>query len=244
MSLSSTPRRHGRRLPRGQIIRLLVLLVLLAGAFLVASRAGWLGSPAPELLRGALARVRSVPALPLWFVLVYIAATALALPAWVLTLAGGALFGTLLGTTLSWGGATLGATLAYLLGSTLGRGALHALLGHRAAALDRLSTRHGFRTLLRLRLLPIVPFNLLNYAAALAGVRPRDFVGATALGILPGTFVYTYFASALVAGVAGARTRAFLNVLTAGGLLVLLSFLPALGRRRGWWAGAGAAPHR
>jgi uncharacterized membrane protein YdjX (TVP38/TMEM64 family) len=84
---------------------------------------------------------------------------------------------------------------------------------------------------LRLRLLPLVPFNVLSFAAGLAGVPFRPYLAATALGILPGTIVYTYFADSLLAGVEGASRQAFARVAAAGALLLAVSFGPALVRR-------------
>lgn len=107
--------------------------------------------------------------------------------------------------------------------------------GERAAGLrergDALGERAGFATVLRLRLLPIVPFNVLSFAAGLAGIPFRAYLAATAIGIVPGTVVYTYFADSLLAGVEGASRRAFVRVLVAAALLLAISFAPALVRR-------------
>ena len=108
------------------------------------------------------------------------------------------------------------------------------VLGGRAAAVDAFANAHGFLTLLRLRLIPIVPFNAINVGAGVSGVGLRPYVAATALGILPGTAVYTYFADALLSGASGsgpARHRAFIRVLIAGVLVIALSFVPSLARR-------------
>ena len=182
-------------------------------------------------LAGAIERVREVPALPILFVLGYALAAGVGLPATAFTLAGGAIFGTLLGSLLNWLGAMLGALTAYALARQLGSGAVRSLLGRHAGKLDSLTGRTGFATLLRLRLVPIVPFNALNFAAGLAPVPIRAYALATAIGILPGTVVYTYFADSLVAGVTGARNRALLHVAIAGALLIAISFGPALARR-------------
>jgi uncharacterized membrane protein YdjX (TVP38/TMEM64 family) len=80
----------------------------------------------------------------------------------------------------------------------------------------------------------VVPFNLLNLAAGLAGMPWRTFTAATALGIVPGTVIYTFFADAIVTGTAGASRAAFTRLLVAGGLLLLLTFAPAAARRLGW----------
>ncbi len=172
------------------------------------------------------------PALaPLVFMLLYTLATALALPGSALTLAGGALYGIWPGLLLNWAGAMLGATLAFVLARRLGRDFVARRLKGRAAARDERAGRYGFRTILFLRLIPLVPFTALNYGAALSAVRARDYVAATAVGIVPACFAYTYFAEAILAGSLEARRSAYLHVLLAGGLLAALSLLPVVWRR-------------
>ena len=183
---------------------------------------------------GVVARIRALrelPAAPVLFVLLYAVLVMLALPGSSLTLAGGAVFGFGAGSLLNWVGATLGATGAYLLARSLGREAAQSLLGRRAQTLDRFVSDHGFLAMLRLRLIPLVPFNALNFGAGFAGVRARDYFTATALGIIPGTLVYTYFADALLSGVDGASRQAWTRLAIAAGLLILLSFVPALVKR-------------
>lgn len=214
--------------------KLALLAAIVAAAVLAARWAGFSRFTEVEALAGAVREVRELPFAPLLFVAFYAAIAAFGLPALALTLAGGAIFGLGWGTLLNWLGATLGALGGYLLARSLGRDAVARLLGAHAARLDRLATAHGFGAILRLRLLPIVPFNALNFAAGVAGVPLRAYVLGTALGIVPGTFVYTYFADSLLAGAAGAREQALLRVAVAGALLVLLSFLPAAARRLGW----------
>ena len=97
--------------------------------------------------------------------------------------------------------------------------------------LDGLVERGGFANIFRLRLLPVVPFNLLSFAAGLAGVPLRAYLLGTALGIVPGTIVYTYFADSLIGGAEGASRAALVRVGIAATLLLALSFAPALVRR-------------
>ncbi|HET9984053.1 MAG TPA: VTT domain-containing protein [Longimicrobiales bacterium] len=180
-----------------------------------------------------LARIRAAPAAPVVFVVVYAVAAGLALPGSALTLAGGAVFGLWPGVALNLAGAVAGATAAFLLARGLGREFVSRRLHGRVAALDREAERHGFRAILLLRLVPLVPFNALNYGAGLSAVRLRDYVLASAVGMLPGTFAYTYFAEAILAGSLEARRDAYLHMILAGALLMLLSLLPLLLRRRG-----------
>lgn len=192
-----------------------------------------------EGILGWIEALRGWPWAPVVFVPAYAAAVALGLPGSALTLAGGAVFGVGWGTVFNWLGANLGANLAYLLARLLGREGLVWVLGsgkrgRRALArIDRAVVSHGFRGLLTLRLIPAVPFNLLNFAAGLVGMSWAPYALATAVGILPGAFVYTLFADALLQGSAQASREAFLRLVLAGLLLVVLTFLPGrLVRRR------------
>ncbi|WP_353266168.1 VTT domain-containing protein [Gemmatimonas sp.] len=227
-----------RSISRGPWFRFALFVLVLLAAWLVARTTGTLDLLQSDRLPSLIREVRRVAWAAPAFVLTYAVVATVGLPATPLTLAGGALFGPWLGTCVNWLGATLGATGAYLLARTLGRDAVRSLLGARAGALDALAGDQAFGSLLRLRLLPIVPFNGINFGAGLAGVRPGSYVLATALGIVPGTAVYTYFADALLAGVDGAREAALVRVAIAGVLLVLLSFLPALAKRAGWLSAA------
>jgi len=225
-SLATPPPRRGRG-----YVRLAAFVAILAAAGYAAYRLGAFELGDPQRFGDVIRRSRDVPALPVLFVLAYVIATVFGVPGTVFTLAGGAVFGIVLGSILNWTGATLGAVGAYTLARQLGSDAVRDLLGRRATALDTLTSKVGFATLFRLRLIPVVPFNALNFAAGLVPVPFRAYVLSTALGIIPGTVVYTYFADSLVAGVTGARDRAFLHVAIAGALLIALSFVPTLVRR-------------
>jgi uncharacterized membrane protein YdjX (TVP38/TMEM64 family) len=225
--------RGGRLDRRAGIVRLAVLALILGGAGYGAHRLGILELSDPRRMAEAIRSVREVPALPVLFVVAYALAATIGLPATVFTLAGGAIFGTGLGSVLNWAGATLGASGAYALARAVGGDAVHGILGRHAAKLDSLTQRAGFATVFRLRLIPLVPFNALNFAAGLAPVPFRAYVLSTALGIIPGTVVYTYFADSLIMGATGARDRAFVHVAIAGALLIAVSFAPALARRLG-----------
>jgi len=238
-----------RSAPRwGAFLRLAIFIVVLITMWTAARLLGVEAYISPERIGTTIRDARDVPFAPAIFVVAYIAATTIGLPALPLTLAGGAIFGVGAGIALTWLGATLGATGAFLLARALGGDALRRLLGARAGTLDRLLGDGAFLTMLRLRLIPVVPFNALNFGAGLAGVRATHYVAATAIGILPGTSVYTYFADALLAGADGARQTAFVRVAIAGALLLALSYLPALAKRAGWISvvlltlGVGALP--
>jgi len=132
------------------------------------------------------------------FVAIYIVVVALSIPgALFLTITSGILFGTLIGGTASVVGATSGATVIFL----VARSACGENLVRRAGPLAR-KLADGFRAdafnyLLFLRLVPAFPFFLVNLVPALAGVKVRTFVAATAIGIVPATFAFAFFGSGL-----------------------------------------------
>jgi uncharacterized membrane protein YdjX (TVP38/TMEM64 family) len=207
-----------------------LLAVILVAAFVFARHV--------ELSHGGLAtfahRARALRdaryAIPL-FLIIYAVAGTLGVPGSILTLTGGAVFGFELGTLLNWIGATIGAIGGYWLARVVGRDALERLGGRKIYALEKLADAHAFSTVLRLRLIPVLPFNALNFACGLVGLDFVSYLAGTMIGDLPVTAAYTYFADALLSGVAGARRAALFHASVAGGLLILLSFLPGLIRR-------------
>ena len=141
------------------------------------------------------------------FVGLYIAVVAMSLPgATILTIAGGVLFGTLIGGAAAIVGATIGATILFLIART----AFGEFLTRRAGPwLARLAD--GFRDdafsyLLFLRLVPVFPFWLVNLAPAMFGVGVAAFVGATLIGVIPGAFAYAFVGAGLDNAVAAQET--------------------------------------
>lgn len=216
---------------RSGVARLALFVLILAVAVLVGWKLGLFELRDRKALLGLVRRVRGVPLLAPAFVAAYAAAVTFGLPASLFTLAGGVLFGFWFGFLLNWLGATLGAVFAYTFASALCGDGCRGLLGRWAETLEEVATKHGLIGTLRLRLIPVVPFSLLNFGAALAGVRRRDYYIATALGIIPGTAVYTFFADSLLQGAAGAGRHALIRVAVAGAVLLLLSFVPAFVHR-------------
>lgn len=128
---------------------------------------------------------------PLVFLVLFAISTLAFFPKPVLNAAAGALFGIPEGLALAVAGTTLGALLAFGLGRGLGRDAVRPLLKKKfVAAMDRRLTDQGFRSVLLLRIVPGMPFQAVNFAAAFSGVRLSAFTAATAVGVLPGTAAY------------------------------------------------------
>ena len=173
----------------------LIVLIVVIGALAAAL---WL-LPVKDYLVSALEWTKSLgPWGPLFVVLFYIVACVLFLPGSVITLGAGFLFGVPVGLASVWAGATLGACAAFLVGRTVARDWVsRKVQDHpKFAAIDAAVGREGFKIMALLRLSPVVPFNFLNYALGLTKVSFRDYALATALGILPGGLMYTYFGSA------------------------------------------------
>jgi uncharacterized membrane protein YdjX (TVP38/TMEM64 family) len=171
---------------------LLLILALLAVALAsgLLGQLNWVSLAAHETALRRLVAVAPATA-GAAYVAAYAAAVALSLPLGaLLTVSGGLLFGTLIGGMLAVAGATTGAILLFL----AARSALAPLLAARAGPfLDRVRPglqRDGFSYLLVLRLIPMVPFWLVNLAPALVGIPLATFAGATFIGIMPATFVF------------------------------------------------------
>ncbi len=218
----------------------LPLLLLLLGG--VAWSVGLGHALSWQALAANLAQLRQVasshPRLaPLAFASFYVVTAALSLPyGALLSIAGGVLFGPLEAVLCIVPGATVGATLLFL----AARSAFGALLRERAASL--LATvrpgleRDGFSYLLSLRLLPVVPFWLANLAPALVGMRLAPFVGATAIGIVPGALLFATVGAGLGDVLAAGGAPDFWSILTPRvlaerGGLALLALAPVVWRR-------------
>ena len=133
---------------------------------------------------------------PVVFMLVYAAGVCLFIPGTLLTGLGAAIFGAYWGFVYVWSGAMLGAALAFLIGRTLGRDFAASLIGDRLRKYDDAIRRNGFATVLYLRLV-YFPFTPLNFGMGLTSVRFRDYIFGTGLGIMVGTFVFTFFIGTL-----------------------------------------------
>jgi uncharacterized membrane protein YdjX (TVP38/TMEM64 family) len=223
--------RVGRTHP---FLKLALLVAIIAGAAVVLRATPFGEYFDRERLLDALSAVRSSVWAPLVYVVGYAAATAVALPGSVLTIVGGAVFGFGWGALLVTIGANVGASAAFLLARGLGRDGIERLLGSRLAGLDRATAQHGFVGLLILRLIPLVPFNALNFGSGLTAMRWRDYAVATVIGILPGTLVYVFFADALVQGSTTASAEARTRLFIAAGLFLVLTLIPLIARRLGF----------
>lgn len=164
----------------------LALLAVLIVAVVVAEYVwGWSGV---SVLRERVEAAGPLGAVA--FVVGYAALCLLPAPKSVLTALGGLLFGLWWGALLAWVGAMVGAVAGFWLGRLLGREAVDRLLRGRLERADRLLSEHGLGAVVTARLIPVLPYTGLNYSAGLTGVRFRDYVVGTALGMVPGSLAY------------------------------------------------------
>lgn len=159
---------------------------------------------------------------------IYVVATALSLPgAALITLAGGAIFGLLWGTVIVSFASTIGATLAFLASRFLLRDTVQARFGRRLTDINRGLERDGAFYLFTLRLIPVVPFFLINLLMGLTRMKARTFYAVSQIGMLAGTVVYVN------AGTQLARIDSLQGILSPAliGSFVLLGVFPLIARR-------------
>jgi len=129
---------------------------------------------------------------PVVFILIYAGGVCLFVPGTLITAIGAAIFGPYWGFLYVWLGAMIGASTAFLVGRSLGREFAASLIGDRLRRYDDAIERNGFATVLYLRLV-YFPFTPMNFGMGLTRVRFRDYFFGTGLGIIVGTFIFTFF---------------------------------------------------
>ena len=177
---------------------------------------------------------------PLVFIAGYGVAVVAFIPGSLLTLAGGAIFGLLEGTVYVFVAAVLGLAGAFLVARYAARGFVERQVqdNKRFTAIDRAVGDQGLKIVFLLRLSPVFPFNLLNYALGLSQVSFRDYLFAS-LGMIPGTLLYVYYGklagdvAALAGGAAVEKDAAYYAVLIVGlvATVVVTTFVTRLARR-------------
>jgi uncharacterized membrane protein YdjX (TVP38/TMEM64 family) len=165
------------------------------------------------------------------FIVTYVIVTGLSLPgAVILTLAGGFLFGAVFATLFVNIGATTGATLAFLTARYLLRDTVERKFGKWLGPFQNGFAKNAFSYLLTLRLIPLFPFFVVNLVSGLTRVNVGTYVAATAVGIIPGSFVYAY-AGRQLGTINSLKEIASPNVVGAFVLLGLLALVPVVYKR-------------
>ena len=186
------------------ICRYLPLLITFSGTFLLTTPPAFAvessastGFNPQTILFHALTWVDSLGAVgAIAFIIIYILATVAFFPGSILTLGAGVVFGVVLGSFYVFIGATIGATVAFLVGRYLARGWVAEKIqgNNKFQAIDEAVGKEGLKIVLLTRLSPIFPFTLLNYAYGVTGVSLKDYLIGCA-GMIPGTIMYVYIGS-------------------------------------------------
>jgi uncharacterized membrane protein YdjX (TVP38/TMEM64 family) len=176
------------------IIKAAILLIFIAGAIFLVRFTPIKNYLTPQALGDFLETVGYWA--PLIFIMIYATGVCLFLPGTLLTGLGGAIFGAYWGFVYVWFGAMAGASAAFFIGRTLGREFASSLIGDKLKKYDDAIERNGFATVLYLRLV-YFPFTPMNFGMGLTKVHFWDYFIGTGLGIVVGTFIFTFFIGTL-----------------------------------------------
>ncbi|GAA3236140.1 hypothetical protein GCM10017691_34110 [Pseudonocardia petroleophila] len=198
----------------------------LLGAFVVAAVVVALTVGVPPLPEVRAAVADAGWAGPVLFAALYAGLSLTPVPATVLSIAAGVLFGWAVGVPVVMAGAFTGAAIGFLLARHLGRTALDGVGGERLARLDAFLRRRGLVAVLAVRMVPILPFAVINMACGLSALRTRDYLVGSGLGMLPAVTAFVGI------GAYGTEPGSLPFLVSAGGLALLLVGGAVLARRR------------
>lgn len=218
---------HHRKSPLARaLIKLAILVLLVGGAFAALRFTPLRDYLEKERLTALLEQLRHAWWSPLALLGLYAITAPAGMPMTPLIVAGGIVFGAWWGGLLNLLGTFIGATASFLLGRALGHEVILHVAGDRLRKVERILHRHGFWSLVRVRFLPI-PFALVNYGAAFAGVRLPAFLTASAIGLAPAMLSFTYFSAAIANAAAGERGAVVRNMILSLVALIALSLIPS-----------------
>ena len=209
------------------VIKALILAAFIIGAILLVRFTPVKQYLTPEALGRYLDMVGMWA--PVIFIIIYAAGICLFIPGTLLTGVGAAIFGPYWGFVVVWIGAMIGAGAAFIIGRTLGREFAASLIGDRLKKYDDAIERNGFATVLYLRLV-YFPFTAMNFGMGLTKVHFWDYFAGTGLGIIVGTFIFTFFVGTLKeVWVSGNWTELMsYKVFFSVGLFVFSLFIPKI----------------
>ena len=210
-----------------KLTRVILFLVIIAGIVLAIIYGEFFNAEALQTW------VKNAgPVGPLLFMLIYALGTVFFLPGSVMTMAGGVLFGPVWGTFYNLTGSTFGATLAFLVARYLASDWVEQKSGGRLKQLKQGVEGEGWRFVAFVRLVPLFPFILLNYALGLTRIKLSHYIIASFVCMLPGAIAYTYLGYAGREALAGGGSWIQKSLLALA-LLAIVAFLPRLiGRLR------------
>ena len=218
-------------------------LIIIAAGFAIAYFMGWTKYLNPQLLVENADYLQNLVQenfllVLIGFIALYAVLTVFMLPASILTVASGFLFGTLVGAPAVVLGATIGACALFIAAKTSLQETLKGVAGPFIEKMEKEYNERPFSYLFTLRLIPVFPFAVANIAPALLGAKFKDYLITTAIGIIPGTVAYSLIGNGLRETIksAGANTdeinvgalmgETFINMLPAFGMLILVALIP------------------
>ncbi|MFH0728550.1 MAG: VTT domain-containing protein [Pseudomonadota bacterium] len=217
----------GRVAAGGGKLKKILILLLIVAVIAGIHFSGLLRYFDPQTLRATVASWGILA--PVAYMLLYTLAPALFLPGLPITLAGGILFGPVWGVVYSITGATAGASLAFLISRYVARNWIRAkLTGPRWRQLERNVEKNGWKIVAFTRLVPLFPFNLLNYAFGLTPVRFLPYVVTSFICMLPACIAFIVFSSSLPDLIKGNVSPGFIIGIL---LMVLVSLMPSMIRK-------------
>lgn len=169
---------------------------------------------------------------PVLFLIVYCVATIILLPTMVLTLAGGVIFGPIIGTILNLFGATFGAAVSFLISRHLIYDWFSQIKGEKINKIITGVNKKGWLFVALLRLFPIVPFNLVNYGLGITGIKFRLYIITTFIFLIPTEIIYTYFGYAGISALSRPEQLYKNGGILLSGLLILFLCIIKLVKRK------------
>lgn len=214
--------------PKG-VWKPILFIVLLMSVIIVFRLMGW--EDKLTLLRNWISSLG--PWGPFAFILFYILAVVLALPGSAITIAGATLFGSVLGVVLVSIASTTGAALSFLIARYIARNFILHWIGknEKFQKLDRLTAEHGAIIVAVVRLVPLFPFNIVNYGFGLTAVPFRKYLFWSWLGMLPGTVLYVVGTDAVVSGLQSGKIP-WLLILILSLVVIILVLLIRQAKRK------------
>ena len=221
-----------RRAPlaRSALLRIGGLVLVLVATAVVGHTRGWFDYRYTMAQIEHLRATHGFAAFTTSFVLIFGLGSAIGMPGLPFMVTAGAMFGTIVGSLLSWLGAMLGAILGYWIARTVGHDIVAHWLSHVRLADAAVSQARNFEGMLRLRLFPVLPLGLVNFVGGLARAPFGSYLLATAIGIAPSIIIYAYFADSLLETAGYGHVNAVRSLIIASALLLLLSLVPRIVR--------------
>ena len=212
-------------------LRLAIPILLIAGLLIAAWKLGYFALGNPRRISRTADQVSGTPWLGPMYVAVYAACAAMAMPVAPLAYIGGALFQLGKGSLFVWIASLIGGTAGYWLARGVWKGPAKRLLGRYDEKLKAVHMENPFLATIRMQLMPIVPFGVFNYTAAVSDMAFAPFIAGTAIGVIPGTIAVVFVGHEIMSGLRGSDKRPVWIGFGVAAALVLLSFVPLIVRK-------------